>query len=46
MALDLGRTTHQLLSALDGVVDDAVARNQRLDDAIDRAIDVPAADAN
>ena len=34
MALDLGLTTHHLLSAMDGVVDDA----------IDRAMAVPAAD--
>ena len=45
MALDLGLTTHQLLSALDGVVDNALTRGQRLDDAIDRALSVPAADA-
>ncbi|MDE2814772.1 MAG: DNA double-strand break repair nuclease NurA [Gemmatimonadota bacterium] len=45
MALDLGLTTHQLLSALDGVVDDAIARNQRLDDAIARASSAPADDA-
>ena len=32
MALDLGLTTHQLLSAMDGVVDDAVTRGSRLDD--------------
>ena len=37
MALDLGLTTHQLLSTLDGVVSDAHTRGQRLDDAIDRA---------
>ena len=42
MALDLGFTTHQLLSAMDGVVDAAVARGRRLDDAIDRALTVPA----
>ena len=45
MALDLGLTTHQLLSALDGVVDAAVARGRRLDDAIDRALSIPADDA-
>ena len=45
MALDLGLTTHQLLSVMDGVVDDALARGQRLDDAIDRALSVPADDA-
>ena len=42
MALDLGLTTHQLLSTLDGVVNDATTRAQRLDDAIDRGLDVPA----
>ena len=41
MALDLGLTTHQLLSTLDGVVSDARTRGQRLDDAVDRALDVP-----
>ena len=45
MALDLGLTTHQLLSAMDGVVDAAVARGRRLDDAINRALTVPADDA-
>ena len=45
MALDLGLATHQLLSALDGVVDDAVARGRRLDDTIDRALSVPANEA-
>ena len=45
MALDLGLTTHQLLSAMDGVVDSAVARGRRLEDAIDRAITVPADEA-
>ena len=45
MALDLGHTTHQLLSALDGVVSDARSRAQRLDDAIDRALAVPADEA-
>ena len=44
MALDLGLTTHQLLSVLDGVVD-AAARGRRLDDAIDRALSVPVDDA-
>ena len=37
MALDLGLTTHQLLSILDGVVSDAHSRGQRLDDALKRA---------
>ena len=41
MALDLGLTTHQLLSTLDGVVSDAHTRGQRLDDAVDRALDIP-----
>ena len=45
MALDLGLTTHQLLTSLDGVVDAAVTRGRRLDDAIDRALTVPADDA-
>ena len=45
MALDLGLTTNLLLSAMDGVVDSAVDRGRRLDDAIDRALTVPAADA-
>ena len=42
MALDLGLATHQLLSALDDVVLDIRARNQRLNDAIDRSVAVPA----
>ena len=45
MALDLGLTTHQLLSVMDGVVNDAIARGRRLDDAIDRALAVPADEA-
>ncbi|MCE2464158.1 MAG: hypothetical protein J4F46_09700 [Dehalococcoidia bacterium] len=45
MALDLGLTTHQLLSTLDGVVSDAHTRGQRLDDAVDRALDIPADEA-
>ena len=45
MALDLGLTTHQLLSAMDGVVDSAVARGRRLDDATDRALSVPSDEA-
>ncbi len=45
MALDLGLTTHQLLSALDGAASDALTRNQRLDDAVDRALAVPAGEA-
>ena len=45
MALDLGLTTHQLLSAMDGVVDAAVARGRRLGDATDRALSVPTDEA-
>ena len=45
MALDLGLTTHQLLSTLDGVVSDAHTRADRLDDAIERAVNVPADEA-
>ena len=45
MALDLGLTTHQLLSSLDGVVNDATTRAQSLDDAVERALDVPADEA-
>ena len=45
MALDLGLTTHQLLSTLDGVVSDLRTRAQRIDDAIDRASAIPAAEA-
>ena len=45
MALDLGLTTHQLLSTLDGVVNDATTRAHRLDDAVERAFDVPADEA-
>ena len=41
MALDLGLTTHQLLSTLDGVVSGAHTRAQSLDDAVDRALDIP-----
>ena len=42
MALDLGLTTYQLLSALDGLAPDIQSRSRRLDDAIDRALAVPA----
>ena len=42
MALDLGLTTYQLLSALDGVAPNIQSRRRRLDDAIDRALAVPA----
>ncbi len=45
MALDLGLTTRQLLSTLDGVVSDAHTRGQRLDNAVDRALDIPADEA-
>ncbi len=45
MALDLGLATHQLLSALDGVVDSAVARGRRLDDAVDHALEIPTDEA-
>ena len=45
MALDLGLTTHQLVSALDGVVDNAQTRAQRLDNAIDRGLAIPADEA-
>ena len=42
MALDLGLTTYQLLSALDGVAPNIQSRRRRLDDAIDRALAVAA----
>ena len=42
MALDLGLTTYQLLSALDGLAPNIQSRRRRLDDAIDRALAVPA----
>ena len=45
MALDLGLTTYQLLSALDGVAPNIQSRRRRLDDAIDRALAVPAGGA-
>ena len=45
MGLDLGLTTHQLLSTLDGVVSNAHSRGQRLDEAVDRALDIPADEA-
>ena len=45
MALDLGLTTYQLLSALDGVAPNIQSRRRRLDDAIDRALAVPAGEA-
>ena len=40
MALDLGLTTYQLLSALDSLAPDIQSRRQRLDDAIDRALTI------
>ena len=45
MALDLGLTTYQLLSALDGLAPNIRSRRRRLDDAIDRALAVPAGEA-
>ena len=45
MALDLGLTTYQLLSALDDVAPNIRSRRRRLDDAIDRALAVPAGEA-
>ena len=45
MALDLALTTYQLLSALDGVAPNIQSRSRRLDDAIDRALAVPADEA-
>ena len=45
MALDLGQTVHQLLPALDGVALASRTRTQRRDDAIDRALSVPADEA-
>ena len=45
MALDLGLTTYQLLSALDGVALDIQTRSRRRDEAIDRAPAVSADEA-
>ena len=45
MALDLGLTTYQLLSALDGLALDIQARNRSLDDAVDRALTVSSDEA-
>ena len=45
MALDLGLTVHQLSSAMDGVALEIRTRSRRLDDAIDRALAVPADEA-
>ena len=41
MALDLGLTTRQLMAGLDGVVNDAISRAQRLDDTLERGLAVP-----
>ena len=38
MALDLGRTTHQLLSAMDGVANSARSRSRCLDDTLDNHV--------
>ena len=45
MALDLGLTTRQLLSALDGVAKDVQSRGRRLDATVDRALTIPADEA-
>ena len=45
MALDLGLTTYQLLSALDGLAPNIQSRSRRLGDAIDQALAVPADEA-
>ena len=42
MALDLGLTTHQLLSALDSVTKGTVSRAQRLSDTLERGLRVSA----
>ena len=42
MALDLGQTTLQLLSAMDGVAKGAVSRAQRLSDTMERGLRVSA----
>ena len=42
MALDLGLTTHQLLSPLDSVTKGAVSRAQRLSDTLERGLRVSA----
>ena len=44
MALDLGLTTYQLLSALDGLAPNIQSRRRRLDEAIDRALAASADD--
>ena len=45
MALDFGRTTHQLMAAMDGVVSATRSRRQRFADTIDRAWAVSADEA-
>ena len=42
MALDLGLTTHQLLSARDGVAQSSHNRSQRLADTLERRLGIPA----
>ena len=42
MALALGLTAHQLISAMDGVATDAVSRSWRLSDILDRGLGVSA----
>ena len=42
MALDLGLTTHQLLSAMDGVASNAWTRARCLDDTLERGLHVSA----
>ncbi len=45
MALDLGLTTHQLLSAMDGVAASVRSRGDRLSETLERAHSVPADEA-
>ncbi len=45
MALDLGLTTHQLLSAMDGVADAVRDHGDCLAEIVDRAQSVPADEA-
>ena len=45
MALDLGLTTYQLLSALDDLAPNIQSRSRRRDDAIDRALTISADEA-
>ena len=42
MALDLGLTTHQLLSTMDGVASDAISRSQQLSHTLGRGLPVSA----